>query len=692
MKTPPLLLGAALLFWGWQTDYLIAAVVMAVVLESPKWIKARWDFADEDFRKIWIFCALLFLGVAVFAFTSNGGLNELRDFVDNPNMAIQRSASAASARVVAVWLRWAPLAFFPFVAAQAFSSGEGVPTETISTLMSWRWRRARKLGRPLPPARSINVTYPFFLVCLFSASFRVRDDTSFFWGLCALLTWAIWKSRSRRFGTVIWGCSLIIAVVFGYFGGRGTTRIYRLLEDYNVSWFSRSVGGGADLLQSKTQIGRIGQLKTSSKIVIRLEPKAGSIPPTLLREASYRKYKVEVWYAESTKDRLEQVASPDAAHTIWSLLPDKTNTDTSTIACYLPHHYDLLPLPTGCGRLENMSAWQVEKNPLGAVVVSGPGLLVFDALYGPGETIDAPPGDPEDFDVPRTETNALNQIIAELQLKEGDRKMAVRKLGSYFQTNFTYSMWQRQLRPSRTNETPLSRFLLRTRSGHCEYFATATVLLLRQLKIPARYAVGYAVHEQSGGKYLVRNRDAHSWCLVWNENLKTWQDFDTTPSSWVAIEETHVSPLQALSDFWSRVMFEFSKFRWGQTHLRQYIFWGLIPILMILLYQIVFRRRKRSATPHGSHPAIQWPGLDSEFYQIERELRARGMSREPSEPLSSWLLGLLNDPSLARARESLEKLLQLHYRYRFDPRGLQPDEREILRREVRGCLASLNTS
>jgi transglutaminase-like putative cysteine protease len=49
-----------------------------------------------------------------------------------------------------------------------------------------------------------------------------------------------------------------------------------------------------------------------------------------------------------------------------------------------------------------------------------------------------------------------------------------------------------------TNETPLARFLLRTRSGHCEYFATATVLLLRQLGIPARYAVGYAVHEASG--------------------------------------------------------------------------------------------------------------------------------------------------------------------------------------------------
>ncbi len=686
------MLGAALLFWGWQTDYLIAGTVMAVVLESPRWVKARWDFADEDFRRIWVFCALLFLGVAVFAFTSNGGLNELRDFVENPNMVIQRSASAASARVVAVWLRWAPLAFFPFVAAQAFSSGEGVPPETISLLLRLRWQRARKEGRRLPAPRSINVTYPYFLVCLFSASFRTREDGTFFWGLCALLTWAIWSARSRRFGVVIWACSLSVAVVLGYFGGRGTSRLYRLLEDYNVSWFTRSAGGGADLLQSKTAIGRIGVLKGSSRIVVRLEPKPGSIAPPLLREASYRKYKVEVWYSETAKDRLEPVASPDAAHTIWTLLPDKTNSEAATIASYLPGPSGLLPLPTGSGRLENLSAYSVEKNPLGAVVVQGPGLVVFDALYGPGETIDSPPEPLDDTDVPRGETNALNQIIEELHLPKDNRKLAMRTLGAFFQDKFKYQMWQPSVRYSRTNETPLARFLLRTRAGHCEYFATATVLLLRQLNIPARYAVGYAVHESNGGKYVVRNRDAHAWCLVWNENTRTWQDFDTTPGSWMETEGKRASALQGWYDFWSRMYFEFSKFRWGQTHMRQYIFWSLIPILAILLYQIVFRRRRRSAGTHSSPATEIWPGLDSEFYQIEKELGARGLTRLPSEPLSNWLSGLLNDPALDRAREHFRQLLRLHYRYRFDPHGLSAEDREALRREAQGCLDSLRSA
>jgi hypothetical protein len=694
MRTPPFLLGAALLFWGWQTDYLIAGAVMAVVLESPRWVKARWDFADEDFRRIWVFCALLFLGVALFAFTSNGGLNELRDLVENPNLAIQRSASAASARVVAVWLRWAPLAFFPFVAAQAFSSGEGVPPETISLLLRLRWQRAKKSGRMPAPLRSINVTYPYFLVCLFSASFRTREDGSFFWGLCVLLAWAMWQARSRRFGMAVWVACVAVAVGLGYVGGRGTTRLFRMLEDYNVSWFSRAAGGGADLLQSKTQIGRIGLMKGSSKIVIRLEPKVGSSVPPLLRENSYRTYKVEVWYAETSKDRLEPVASPDVAHTVWVLLPEKTNSASVTIGCYLPGPAALLPLPSGAGRLENLSAFSVQKNPLGAVVVEGPGLVVFDALYGPGETIDSPPEESEfppgneDIAVPRGEVAAVDQVISELQLTNGNRKAAMRAISSFFQDKFTYSMWQPLGRHSRTNETPLSRFLLRSRAGHCEYFATATVLLLRRLHIPARYAVGYAVHESSGGKYVVRNRDAHAWCIVWNENTHTWQDFDTTPTSWIQTEEQHASAMQPLSDFWSRCMFEFSKFRWGQTHLRQYIVWSLIPVLIVLLYQIVFRRRRRSRDKSAAAP-VQWPGLDSEFYLIERELGNRGLRRPPSESLSAWLAGLLENPALAEAGAHLRELLRLHYRYRFDPNGLDGADREALRREAEGCLAAL---
>src|SRR5262249_21143994 len=142
----------------------------------------------------------------------------------------------------------------------------------------------------------------------------------------------------------------------------------------------------------------------------------------------------------------------------------------------------------------------------------------------------------------------------------------------------------------------------------------ATVLLLRQLGIPARYAVGYAVHERSGSGYVVRLRDAHAWCLVWNEKAKRWQDFDTTPASWVEEEASRASPFQKLSDLWAWLEFQLSSLRWGQSNLRPYLLSVLGLALTLLLYQI-FRRQKRGKQKlRKPEPSPDWPGLDSEFY------------------------------------------------------------------------------
>jgi hypothetical protein len=692
MKTPPLLLGAGLLFWGWQAGHLAEGAVMAAVLEGAQWIKARWDFTDEDFRRIWTFCALLLLASALYAFTAIGGPGDFRGLFQNPGFANGRNAGTASARTIASLIRWLPMIFFLFMAAQAFSSREGIPPETLSVIMRLRWQKARKLGQPLPAARSVNISYPYFVLCLFSASFHSAEDESFYWGLCVLLAWALWPHRSRRYGVALWVGALAVAVMLGYGGQRGIWRLYRSFENYNVQWMVRAMGGGADPMQSKTSLGQIGWLKGSSKIVIRLEPKDGSQAPALLREASYRIWKGQTWYSEVGREKFEGI-SESADHTTWVLLPAKTNSAAVNLACYLPGRSALLPLPPGSGQLENLPAFLLQKSSLGAVLAEGPGLVVFDALYGPGATIDSPGNTNEDLYVPAKETNALEQVIAELQLRQQNRKQALHTLSAFFQDKdqFHYTTWQGLGKVQGTNETPLGRFLLRTRSGHCEYFATATVLLLRRIGIPARYAVGYAVHEASGRKYVIRQRDAHAWCLVWNQNTETWQDFDTTPALWVKTEAGRASPMQFLSDCWSRMIFEFAKFRWGQTHLRQYLLWGVTPVLALLLYQIIFRsrrhRRVRKQDDDAARPS--WPGLDSEFYLVERQLARRGAARQPSEPLSAWLLRVSADPALAGVRARLQELLRLHYRYRFDPEGLSQGDREALRREASGCLAGM---
>lgn len=687
MKPPPFLMGAALLFWGWQTGFLFVGAAMGVVLETARWVKLRWEFSDDDFSRIWTFCTVLFLAAAIYAFTSDNAIGEIRDLLQQPNFLAQRNVGTASARTAAALCRWVPILFFLFIAAQTYSSREGVPIRTLSLILSARWNKAKRLGRPLPAEKSVNISYPYFGICLMSASFHVSEDASFFWGLAALVSWALWKHRSRRYHWALWATALLLALGTGYAGQRGLTRLQVYLGNLNPPWLFNFNRHRMDPIQTRTELGSIGRLETSGKIVIRLEAKQGPAPP-LLREASYRIYKGTTWYSETTETDFQKVNETN--ETTYVLLPDKPYRSIANIGCYLAGGKALLPLPTGTSKLQDLSAYILQKSGLGAVLDEGPGLVVFDALFGPGKTIDEPPGD-FDLSVPLREAPALDKIVDQLHLKGQNANAVAATLTRFFTDNFSYSLWQSPVALRHTNETPLTRFLLRSHRGHCEYFATAGTLLLRAAGIPARYAVGWAVHESSGEKYVIRERDAHAWCLVWDAESQTWRDCDFTPGSWVREESERASPFEFLSDWWSTAEFELSKFRWGQTHLRKYLLWSLAPILGILLFQILSGNRRRSnrGSPRRLPESLAWPGRDSEFYQLERRLASRGLARHAGEPLSDWLRRALQDPALADLRSQLQDLLRLHYRYRFDPNGLDSAERERLRQEVSLCLSEV---
>ncbi len=694
MKTPPLLLLATLLFWGWQSGFLIFGAIMGVVLESARFIKLRWDLTSDDFRRIWNFCVLLALALIVYTFSTNGA----GGFTNSSVAEATRNLGASAT----VFLRWLPMTLFLFIAAQTFNERESIPLAAISFFA----RRAQQLNAT--PERYVDISYPYFMVCLFSASVHVNEGThSYFWGQAALIAWALWRLRSRRFGIIAWMCVLVAGIGLGLTGQHGLGELQRLINGYNAQWMASMMRHRTDVSQSMTALGQIGKIKLSPQIIIRLETKNDMAPPGYLREASYRSYhpQKQTWYSGGSRTDFADISHEAGSETSWVLLPGKTNFSTVNIACYLEGWSQdlsvpegLLPLPTGSSRLENVptDVASIKTNNTGAILTSGPGLMIFDAQYGPGATIDSPPDNSTnrlDLMVPTNEVPALEKIISEINFSGASEEQKLVAVQQFFSEKFSYSLWLGRDKVARTNETALSRFLLQSRSGHCEYFATATVLLLRELGIPARYAVGYAVHEPSTHGYVVRERDAHAWCLVWNERTQTWEDFDTTPASWVATENSRASATQWLSDGWSWVKFQIAKFRWGQTKFRKYLLWALVPVLGFLLYQIIFRRRrKRKAALKAAltDETTAWPGLDSEFFKLERRLAARGVPRLPSETMVAWLTRALADPALADLRNPLQELLRLHYVHRFDPRGLSSKEREVLAREVKNCLDALS--
>lgn len=751
MKPPPFLLGAALLFWGWQSGLFLPGVLLAVILEGTRVFQARWDFSDDDFRRIWTFCTLLLFGAALYAFSANGGPASVGFLWNGGNSGNPQVATTAGARAAATVIRWLPLIFYPFLLVQTYSTREAVPLTTISLILQRRWKQAKKSGQPAPGGRGFNVGYPYFCMTLLAASFHPADDNTFFWGFCGLLTWALWTHRSRRFGWAVWLGLLLVVAGGGYFGQRGIGQLQQYLTNLNPQWLAGIMKRPDHASQSRTALGALGRIKNSSRIVIRATPAAPEQAPQYLREASYRLYSRQTWLAGSSRDDFKQVYEDTPGD--WTLLPEKRSNTTLQIACYLEGYEEnspvgLLPLPPGTTRLEKLFAYNLTRSSAGAVRAYGPGLVVFDARYGPGETIDAPPGwgtqenqgtqrllaenagwhrrrnadsgprsgpprrswrnesasppvfpgfgatlivsTNEDLDVPLVEQAALDAAIGELQLEDQRLPQVLRAVARFFEGKFKYQTWQVPPRGDSPDDTPLSRFLLETRAGHCEYFATATALLLRRLGIPTRYATGYVLHEKSGAGYVVRMSDAHAWTLVWDEDQKIWLDFDTTPADWTATERKGWSPFLWVSDAWSRLWFEFSKFRNGQSKVRQYLVWVVVPGLALLLYQIVFQRGRRRTTGRAVEAAfINWPGLDSDFYRLEQRLAEHGVPRGPAEPVQDWLRRALRLPELASLRVPLEEVVHLHYRHRFDPLGLNATDRAALQRETARCLERL---
>ncbi len=706
MRLPPLLLGAGLLFWGWETDLPYVGGIFAVLVEGTRLTRFRWDLTDEDLNRLWNVCTLIFIAASVYAFTANQGPAAISRFMDDPGTAAQRMAGETSQKTAASLLQWLPMIFFPFLFALALGGRSAVKLAVFSLVT-----RRHKLRRE-PAVRSdreVHADWIYFAVSLLSASINSNEGNEFFLGLSVLLGWALWTRRSRRFALPVWVVTVLAACAIGFVGQRQLGELRRLVENFNPQWFAHGSGRGTDPGLSKTDIGQLGRLKQSGTIVIRLELKDGTPAPPLLRTASYRSYRSPTWGAGSLRSEnrgefrgegggrsMFAPVQPEAKTGVW-VFRNATAPLRINIATYVDEvgdPGDPLPLPLGFARFEDLPVVTVLKtNHLGVVAASAANIILFDVLYATGGSIDSPPGFLDGKgNVPTNEIPALNKIIAEMQLEGKTTNQMVRAVSAFFQEHFTYSLWQKT-RYGRDPNTALGDFLNATnRRGHCEYFATATTLLLRQLGIPTRYAVGWSVQEMKGTTGVIRERHAHAWCLYYLNDQ--WHDLDTTPASWVAEESQGTSALQFLGDAFSWLKFEFLKWRAGQSNLRDYIWWIVGPMLLFLLYRLLRRKdgkRARAKSAADAH-AFTRLGLDSEFYLVEKKLAEFGFVRPAGETLGQFLERAVRDARVAAMQDVLLALLRAHYRLRFDPLGLEIEEREALRHRVRETLERLGAA
>ena len=239
----------------------------------------------------------------------------------------------------------------------------------------------------------------------------------------------------------------------------------------------------------------------------------------------------------------------------------------------------------------------------------------------------------------------LRQYASELTDPNQTSVEKANAVSRHFQSGFEYSL---EL-PSPGGRDPIIYFLSTRHAAHCEYFATATSLLLRSVGVPTRYVTGYIADEKSDEEeyWIARNRDAHAWVEAYDDENQRWFAVESTPGRSYQTAQRADNSASAASDdlttgdetsnnqagnWWRRASLWFGSVN-GTDPVILVLRFAQLPLLGLLTFTLWVRHR-RSVSRVGDHDdKYSWRQLA----KVERQLRQKhALQREPSETLHQF--------------------------------------------------------
>ncbi|MGZ5051603.1 MAG: transglutaminase domain-containing protein [Methylobacter sp.] len=634
MNPELLLLSFGLLSWGWLSQtwpWALGLLFGVAVAEYGNW---RLSISAIQFYRCTDLSALLVLMLLADVYVLQP--------VEQP---------------IYVLLKWLPVLLAPALFAQLFSYNRKLPLASLFYSLRRRqsdnlspynslYKRESDVVRLL---REIDFIQPYAALTVLSAGAANVRTPAYFIVSATLFAGILRLARPKHAPLPAWLLTVALAIVAGYLGSHGLKQLNDAVEQHIVGWLGNTQ---TDAFKSFTAIGDIGELKLSNNIEFRVKADG----PLLLHQASYDLFYGQQWSASKPQLMPEPTSRPGEG-TIQQL----------EILQQFERASAVLPLPDGTVNITGLADASLQYTGLGAVIVRQPERFARYRVFYTGRRTGAP--SQYDLQVPKQHQDWLRQFSDELQLENQHPFIVAERIKKHFQRNFFYSAY---LGRETDADLALKDFMLNRKAGHCEYFAAATVLLLRQAGIPARLANGYAVSEYDSEQdlYIVRSRHAHAWASAYINGI--WQTVDSTPAHWLALESERASQWQSLGDWWSNNLFYFRQWQLRQSP-EQTVTLELLGALLLALY-LIWRffptQQQRSHEKPATAPDFR-PGLDSEFYLIEQRLQNTAQARRAHESMQQWVARLQHP--------ALEQLYKLHYRLRFDPLGLTAEQRQRLR-------------
>ena len=662
LQDPPrFLLGAAFLFWGVMLDQGALALGGALFLEGRWFFSTRWKVGEGGFVKAWQLVMLLLLVTAIVRLMGDE----------------DRIASSIGV------LSFLPVVFLPLLLVAQYAEDDGVPLTTFSFVARRKITRDRRAGRAvrLVPAK---IGYPYLGLILATAGLGLQDLKWYFIGILFLTGWMLASFRREKARPWAWGLAYLGAVASAVMIAASVLGLYQK--------YARFVQGEANDIsrQIQTSLGQVVDLKLSPDIQWRYQPLEGA-RPARLRTAVYNTFALDRWKARVKTAFRTKISQERSVGGDFEML------FSDGVGMHQNHVYeegdflkeavgsgilrgrlgesDLLPVPTKALRFEAVPVESLEVNSLGTTQVTGP---LFDSIavrIANGRERMAGEQDPSirDLEIPEGELEGIDQfwfeqaepmplwdeeeMIARMESLEMDEDRELRlwaKLQQVFYQDFRYTL---NLKPKR-GEPAISFFLNEMKAGHCEYFASASALLLRRAGIATRYCVGFAMAEKSedGGEWIIRGKHAHAWAqaylggtwrleqpetpsknLVWRCRGGRWVDIDLTPPDWLNQMSQSDRWKQRLSDWWQMLrqdaLILLGKPLAGKAF--KVILWVLGFVFMAWLLRQIWRSRRRK-TGEGEE-WLERCGTQDYFGNLERWLAKRIGPRPPGMTFGDYL-------------------------------------------------------
>lgn len=643
---PPGLIMASLLLWGWQTEYLIYAVIMSVVLELPRFVKWRIDFSDKDINQLADLSGVIFFILTIYVFINYSfqGIYKILELM--------------------------PFVLFLLMLAQTYGLQNGIKTSALFISI-------RRLGENAGPdvLYKTNIGLPYVFICMISASSGNKFSDLFF-ALCAvIIAWLLFTQRPKYFSKITWLACVVSVVFFSYLTQQGLQQLQYKSEAFLLGLFEQYGWRNTNPLQTSTSIGSLGRLKLSDRIVFRVKADKPASAPLYFRETAYSIYEYGTWRNPSVEFDIITRTPNKNEWRFNQTIKDKGNMD---VAIYLQDSSAIIPVPDNINTLSGKDLIQVETSVYGSTRIEArEGWINYRLGYADHDFVETGPNE-HDLIVPINYQDDFKQVATQLDLYSKSPREIISTVQQYFKDNFYYSITQNQ---RYTRGQYLTKFLFKSKKGHCEYFATATALLLREAGIPARYTIGYSVQEYSEWQkmYLVRARHAHSWLKYYIDG--TWHNMDTTPSVWAPMEAEDRTLLEPLMDLlsWLRYKTTGSDIDTKKQGSTNWMLWLLIPLGAYLGWRFYTKQRVDKKNKFDSiYLDFERFGTDSPLYSLIAQLEQEADTRKTGETLSKWIKRILSGP---RAEQYLE-LIKLHNHYRFNPAGNKKHDKQIIKKSL----------